>query len=150
MTKGLQFVPSDKEAGLFEAEIFPTRIGSYSLVLDGMIQEQPISDEVSIEDVESKQRISFPQSAGDSSVGSGSGAFNINFAGQLSNIIGQTTEDVDNVKQDINTLATGNADLDRGIENVMGTFDAFYMIAVTAIGAAAGIIIGSAALVLTR
>jgi hypothetical protein len=80
VTKVLQFVPSDKEAGFFEAEILPTRLGSYTLALDGRIQEQPVSDEVQIEDVESKQRISFPESTSDSSVGSGSGAFNINLA----------------------------------------------------------------------
>jgi hypothetical protein len=43
------------------SKILPTRIGSYSHVLNGTIQNQPISDEVQIEDVESKQKISFPE-----------------------------------------------------------------------------------------
>src|SRR5918996_1121993 len=61
VTKSLDFVPSQEQEGWYESKILPTRIGSYNLVLNGTIQDQPISDEVQIEDVESTQKLSFPE-----------------------------------------------------------------------------------------
>ena len=67
VTKSLDFVPSQEQEGWYEAKILPTRIGSYSLVLNGTIQNQPINDETQIEDVESTQKVSFPESSSDGS-----------------------------------------------------------------------------------
>jgi hypothetical protein len=57
VTKSLDFVPSQEQEGWYESKILPTRIGSYNLVLNGTIQDQPISDEVQIEDVESTRKL---------------------------------------------------------------------------------------------
>ena len=88
ITESLDFVPSEEEAGWYEAEILPTRIGSYSLVLNGTVQDQPISDEIEIEDVESKQGISYPEAAGSCSGGGAAGApTDVNLiGGQISNV----------------------------------------------------------------
>jgi hypothetical protein len=153
ITKSLDFVPSEEEAGWYEAEILPTRIGSYSLVLNGTVQDQPISDEIEIEDVESKQGISFPEAAGS---GSGSGAAgaqtDVNLiGGQISNILNQITNDINNINDDIVTLAEANSNIEQGIQDVKDITDRAYMLAVTAIGiGAAGILIGTAALLRTR
>jgi hypothetical protein len=149
VTKSLDFVPSQDQEGWYEAEILPTRIGSYNLVLNGTIQNQPISDEVQIEDVESKQRISFPETGSDSGNGA---ATNTNLlGGQISNILGQITNDIDNVRSDIETLAEANSDIQKEIQGFKDAADRSYMLAITAIGVgAAGIIIGAAALNRTR
>ena len=149
VTKSLDFVPSQEQQGWYEARILPTRIGSYNLVLNGTIQNQPISDEVQIEDVESKQGISFPETDSDSGNGA---ATNTNlFSGQISNILGKITTDIDNVRADIETLAEANSNIQKEIQGFKDAADRSYLLAITAIGVgAAGIIIAAAALARTR
>ena len=149
VTKSLDFVPSQEQQGWYEARILPTRIGSYNLVLNGTIQNQPISDEVQIEDVESKQGISFPETDSDSGNGA---ATNTNLlSGQISNILGKITTDIDNVRADIETLAEANSNIQKEIQGFKDAADRSYLLAITAIGVgAAGIIIAAAALSRTR
>jgi hypothetical protein len=149
VTKSLDFVPSQEQQGWYEARILPTRIGSYNLVLNGTIQNQPISDEVQIEDVESKQGISFPETDSDSGNGA---ATNTNLlSGQISNILGKITTDIDNVRADIETLAEANSNIQKEIQGFKDAADRSYLLAITAIGVgAAGIIIAAAALARTR
>lgn len=40
VTKPLDFVPSEQTEGLYNGQMIPTRVGSYSLVLNGTIQDQ--------------------------------------------------------------------------------------------------------------
>src|SRR5215208_1345741 len=78
VTKTLDFEPSEQSAGLYEAKMIPTRLGSYSLVLNGTIQEQSIVNSlvsngtiqeqsivnaaISLDDVEGKHKLSVPDS----------------------------------------------------------------------------------------
>jgi hypothetical protein len=151
MTKALDFVPSQEQEGWYEAKILPTRIGSYSLALNGTIQNQPISDEVQIEDVESTQKVSFPEvSSGNSDSSNGATGTNL-LNGQISNILNQITNDINNIRDDIGTLAESNSNIQEGIQDVKDIANRSYMLALTAIGVgAAGILIAAAALVRTR
>ena len=151
VTKSLDFVPSQEKEGWYEAKILPTRIGSYSLVLNGTIQDQPINDEVQIEDVESTQRVSFPE-ASSSGGGSSNAATNTNLlSGQISNILNQITNDINNIRDDIGTLAESNSNIQESIQDVKESADRSYILAITAIGVgAAGILIAAAALARTR
>jgi methyl-accepting chemotaxis protein len=151
MTKALDFVPSQEQEGWYEAKILPTRIGSYSLVLNGTIQNQPISDEVQVEDVESTQKVSFPEvSSGSSDSSNGATGTNL-LTGQISNILNQITNDINNIRDDIGTLAESNSNIQEGIQDVKDIADRSYMLALTAIGVgAAGILIAAAALVRIR
>lgn len=71
------------------------------MVVNGSIEGQVISDEVQIEDVESKEKISFPESGDDVATGT----FNTDTGSQLSKIASQLTNDLNNVRQDIATSA---------------------------------------------
>src|SRR5437764_9789008 len=67
VTKPLDFVPSAQMDGLYEAQMIPTRIGSYSLALNGTIQEQQLSAEITLDLVENKHKFNFrdtPRSSG--------------------------------------------------------------------------------------
>lgn len=150
VTKSLDFVPSQEKEGWYEAKILPTRIGSYSLVLNGTIQDQPINDEVQIEDVESTQKVSFPEASSGSD--SSNPATNTNLlSGQISNILNQITNDINNIRDDIGTLAESNSNIQESIQDVKESADRSYILAMTAIGVgAAGILIAAAALARTR
>ena len=121
-------------------------------MLNGTIQNQPISDEVQIEDVESKQKISFPEANNGRGGSSTNSATNTNLLdGQISNILNQITNDINNIRDDIGNLAESNSKIQEGVQNVKDIADRSYMLAITAFGVgAAGILIAAAALVRTR
>lgn len=60
LTKTLDFEPQEESAGLYRAQILPTQIGSFSLLLIGKIGDQPINSEIQIEDVEDITKFAFP------------------------------------------------------------------------------------------
>jgi hypothetical protein len=70
-TKPVDFLPSEETEGLYNGQIIPTRSGTYSLVLDGNIQNQKINAEIPLDLVESTQKFNFPDCEG--SVGGGIG-----------------------------------------------------------------------------
>jgi hypothetical protein len=121
-------------------------------VLNGTIQDQPISDEVQIEDVESKQKISFPEANSGGGGSSTNSATNTNLLdGQISNILNQLTNDINNIRDDIETLAESNSNTQEWIQNAKNIAARSYMVSVTAIGVGAvELLIAAAALVRTR
>jgi hypothetical protein len=60
LTKTLDLQPQEESAGLYRAQILPTEVGSYSLVLAGKIENQTINSEVPVEDVEDITKFTFP------------------------------------------------------------------------------------------
>ena len=61
----MDFEPQEESAGLYRAQIFPTQIGSYSLLLIGKIEDQPLNSEIQIEDVEDITKYAFPLQQGE-------------------------------------------------------------------------------------
>jgi hypothetical protein len=59
LSEPIEFEPS-QDVGAFQSKVIPTRIGPYVVNLQGDIKGENISSRFQIEDVESKQSISFP------------------------------------------------------------------------------------------
>jgi hypothetical protein len=151
-TKPLDFVPSEVTEGLYNGKMIPTRIGSYSLVMNGTIQGQRINNaEIPLDLVEGKEKISFPDTISSSTTGGGgdTATANNNIGPRLQGIVSQLANDIDSAKGGINAIAKSNADTQKSIQNLKGSADRSYMIGLGGIGAGvAGIII--AAITLTR
>src|ERR671918_2575023 len=60
LTKTLDFQPQEESAGLYRAQILPTQVGSFSLLLIGNINNQSIDSELQLEDVEDTTKYAFP------------------------------------------------------------------------------------------
>jgi|SRR5215212_1796816 hypothetical protein len=152
VTKPLDFVPSEETEGMYNGQIIPTRVGTYSLVVNGTIQEQKINAEIPLDLVESKQKLNFPDSGGigdtsSSGAASNTAASNNNIGPQLQGIVSQLANDIDSTKGSIDTLAKTNADTQKTIQDLKGTNDRLYMIATGAVGTGvAGVVIGAVAL----
>jgi hypothetical protein len=151
-TKPLDFEPSEVTEGLYNGKIIPTRIGSYSLVMNGTIQGQRINNaEIPLDLVEGKEKISFPDTISSSATGGGGGidtaTANNNIGPRLQGIVSQLANDIDSAKGGINAIAKSNADTQKSIQNLKGAADRSYMIGLGGIGAGvAGIIIAAVAL----
>lgn len=152
VTKPLDFVPSEQTDGLYNGKMIPTRIGSYSLVMNGTIQGQKINAQIPLDEVQGKQQISFPDSGGSSGVGGGGdvtgAASNSNNVGpQLQGILSQLSNDIDSTKNSIDTMAKNNADTQKSVQDLKNAADRSYMIGMAGIGAGvAGIVIAAVAL----
>jgi hypothetical protein len=120
------------------------------LILNGTIQGQSIPNaEIPLDDVESTQKISFPDSSEIGvSVASPTNTQNTNtrIGTQVEAILSQLAADIDTNKADIDKLAKNYANIQKSFQDFKNSADRSYMIGVTAIGiGAAGILIASAA-----
>ncbi|MGI0011762.1 MAG: hypothetical protein ACREAE_10230 [Nitrosopumilaceae archaeon] len=59
-------IDSDPQAGHYHSKIIPTRTGSLVVALKGDINGIPINSEITVEDVEDKSLLAFPDTAGSS------------------------------------------------------------------------------------
>ena len=153
VTKPLDFVPSEDTEGLYNGQLIPTRPGTYSLVLNGTIQNQKINAEIPLDLVESTQKLNFPDAEGGGGIGttsssvSNTAAASNNIGPQLQGIVSQLANDIDSTKSSIDTLTKSNADTQKAIQDLKATNGRLYMIAMSGIGAGvAGIVIAAAAL----
>jgi hypothetical protein len=149
VTKSIDFQPSEESEGLYEAQIIPTRIGSYDVILNGTIQGQSILNaEIPLDDVESPQKISFPDSSesGTSAASPDTQNANTRIGTQVEAILSQLADDINTNKDNIDKLTKNYAIIQKSFQDFKDSADRSYMIAVTAIGVgAAGILIASAA-----
>jgi hypothetical protein len=156
ITKPIEFVPSEQTEGGYEAKIIPTRIGSYSLLMNGSIQNQNITNvEIPLDEVEGTQMFSFPDrevsgsssgSISGSSNGSNqtiAGANNNNELGtEVEQILSQFSNDIDSIKGSIAKLNSDYANIQNSIQNVKSASDISFIIAMAGVGAGiSGVII---------
>lgn len=95
INKKLNFIPSEESAGLYLADIIPSKLGTYSLNLKGAIGTQSINNEIQIEEVEDTKKLTFPISEGSTSLE--------NIGKQITPIMKDLASQIDETKQEINS-----------------------------------------------
>jgi hypothetical protein len=132
VTKQLDFVPDNTVDGQYVSLLIPTRVGTYSLVMKGTIENQSIDTEIPLDDVASVDVLNFPPS-------SSADTSNI---GQVGAIINQLTSDIEDAKNSANSAAQSVANVGKSFQEVKDTTDRLYMISMAGIGiGVAGIVI---------
>jgi hypothetical protein len=156
ITKPIDFEPSEQAEGGYETKIIPTRIGSYSLLMNGSIQNQNITNvEIPLDEVEGTQMFSFPDRE-ISSIGSDSNSgnnqtitsgSNNNIGPKVEQILGQFSSDIDSIKGSIDKLNLNYANIQNSIQNTKSASDISFIVGMAGVGAGiAGIIISLIAL----
>ena len=148
ITKSIDFIPSEQAEGLYESKTVPTRVGSYSLTMNGTIQGEKVSNiEIPLDLVESTQKISFPDASTPNVGNSGTQSTNNNIGPKLQTIISGMSNDVQSSKTDIQSLAKNMGGIQKLIADIKSSVDRSYMIAMVGIGAGvAGIVIAAVSL----
>lgn len=95
INKKLNFIPSEESAGLYLADIIPSKLGTYSLNLKGAIGTQSINNDIQIEEVEDVKKLTFPISEGSTSLE--------NIGKQITPIMKDLASQIDETKQEINS-----------------------------------------------
>jgi hypothetical protein len=155
ITKPIEFVPSEQTEGGYEAKIIPTRIGSYSLLMNGSIQNQNITNvEIPLDEVEGTQMLSFPdREISDSSSGSISGSSNgsnqtstsgnnNDIGAEVEQILSQFSNDIDSIKGSIAKLDSNYVNIQNSIQKTKSASDISFIIGMAGVGAGiSGVII---------
>jgi len=135
MTKQLDFQPSPTTDGAYEAKIIPSRVGPYSVLLQGDIKGQKVDSEFKIEDIESKGTLSFPDSSIDTTNTN-------NMNEQVQDVMSKLSNDVQNSRNDLNLTQNKMTDIQESINGLQKNLNSSYLILITALG------IGIAAIVM--
>jgi hypothetical protein len=153
ITKPIDFEPSEQAEGGYEAKIIPTRIGSYSLLMNGSIQNQNITNiEIPLDEVEGTQMFSFPDRE-ISGISSGSGSSsgnnqsittgsNNDIGPKVEQVLSQFSNDIDSIKGSIDNLNSNYANIQNSIQNTKSASDISFIVGMAGVGAGiSGVII---------
>jgi len=127
LTKQLEFQPSPTTDGGYEAKIIPTRVGPYSVLLQGDIKGQKVDSEFKIEDIESKGTLSFPDSSIDNTNTN-------NMNEQFQDVMSKLSNDVQSSRNDLNISQKKMTDIQESINGLQKNLNSSYLILMTALG----------------
>jgi hypothetical protein len=137
ITKLLDFEPSPTTDGGYEGKIIPTRIGPYTVLLQGDVKGQKVDSEFKIEDVESKGILSFPDKSVDTTNTN-------NMNEKVQDAISKLSNDIQNNRNDLNMSQTEITEIQKSVNGLQGNLNSSYLILLTAVGISiAGIVLAA-------
>ncbi len=127
ITKVLDFQPSPTTDGGYEGMVLPTRVGPYSLALQGDVKGQKVDSEFKIEDVESKSIFSFPDSSIDTT-----NTNNINQ--QVQDGISKLSNDIQKSRDDLNKSQNEVLGIQQSVDRLQADSGISYLVLLTTLG----------------
>lgn len=127
ITKVLDFQPSPTTDGGYEGMVLPTRVGPYSLVVQGNVKGQKVDGDFKIEDVESKSIFSFPDSSIDT-------ASTNNINQQVQDGISKLSNDIQKGRDDLNMSQNKVLDVEQSVEKLQANSGISYLVLLTTLG----------------
>lgn len=127
IAKALDFQPSPTTDGGYEGMILPTRVGPYSLVVQGDVKGQKVDSEFKIEDVESKSIFSFPDSSADTSSANNNNQ-------QVQDGISKLSNDIQKSREDLNKSQNQVLGVQQTIDRLQADSGISYLVLITTLG----------------
>lgn len=127
LTKLLDFQPSPTTDGGYQGMVLPTRVGPYSLLVQGDVKGQKIDSDIKIEDVESKSIFSFPDSSVDAP-----NTNNINQ--QVQDGISKLSKDIQKSREDLNMSQNEVLGVQQSVDRLQANSNISYLILLTTLG----------------
>jgi hypothetical protein len=138
-TKALDLLPQEQE-GLYGAQVIPSQIGQYELVLKGTVSGQAIDGSVPLDDVADPKQLSFPAAGSSGPVESG-------IIDQFRSAITDLTSQVDDAKASADQAQQAAQSAAQSTASVKASADGAYIFGMIGVGVGvAGIVIAVIAL----
>ena len=138
-TKALDLLPQEQE-GLYGAQVIPSQIGQYELVLKGTVSGQAVDGSVPLDDVADPKQLNFPAAGGSGQVESG-------VIDQFRSAITDLTSQVDDAKASADQAQQAAQNAAQTEANVKASADGAYIFGMIGVGiGVAGIVIAVVAL----
>jgi len=141
LTKELEVEPTE-EPGHYKADIIPTQLGQYAVVIDGTIANQQIKSQIEIEDVGDSASLNFPPSTG-----SGDQGLPKDFVDQLRLNLNDLATRVDDSKVQSDSAQSAAQQATKIAEELKGSSDRAFLVGIVGVGVGvAGIAVAAIAL----
>jgi hypothetical protein len=141
LTKELEVEPAE-EPGHYKADIIPTQLGQYAVVIDGTIATQQIKSQIEIEDVEDSAGLNFPPGTG-----SGDQGLPKDFVDQLRLNLNDLTTRVDDSKAQSDSAQSAAQQATEIADELKGSSDRAFLVGIVGVGVGvAGIAVAAIAL----
>jgi hypothetical protein len=138
-TKALELLPQEEE-GTYGAQVIPSQIGQYELVLKGTVSGQAIDGSVPLDDVADPKQLSFPAGGSTGQVDSG-------IIDQFRSAITDLTSQVDDAKASADQAQQAAQNAAQSAANVKASADGAYIFGMIGVGVGvAGIVLAVIAL----
>ncbi|MGD9671871.1 MAG: hypothetical protein AB7U98_00155 [Candidatus Nitrosocosmicus sp.] len=144
ITKQLNFIPSLETAGGYESSLIPSRIGSYSIILNGTIADQTINTEIDIEDVEGKQSLTFPPTEDSTTSGGASAqdsAESSIIGSNIRSILSGLENNIRTNSENMSAIMNNTIRLQESLNEQITYLNSLYIISVSSIGISIGAIL---------
>ena len=139
VSKTLDFAPTEEE-GFYAADIIPTQLGQYVVVISGNIAGRDFDEQIQIEDVEDTRSLNFPESGGNPGIPD-------DFVEQMRGVITELTTQVEEAKGSSQQARDAAASAAESATEIKASADRAYLVGMAGIGVgAAGIAIAVVAL----
>jgi hypothetical protein len=139
-TKPLDLVPQEQE-GLYGAQVIPTQIGQYEVVLKGNVSSQVIDGSVPLDIVADPKQLSFPAGAGSND------QINSGVINQFKTAITDLTAQVNDAKTSADQAQQSAQNAAQAAQGIKASADGAYMFGMIAVGlGVAGIVLAVIAL----
>lgn len=139
-TKALDLLPQEQE-GLYGAQVIPSQIGQYELVLKGTVSGQAVDGSIPLDDVADPKQLSFPAAGG------GSDPVSSGVIDQFRSAITDLTSQVDAAKASADQAQQAAQSAAQSTAGVKASADGAYIFGMIGVGVGvAGIVIAVIAL----
>jgi hypothetical protein len=144
LTKSLDFQPTE-EPGIYTADILPTQVGLYEVLLRGSIAGQQVNTQIEIEEAEDTRPLEFPPRQ------DGGNPINEELIEQLQQVIAELNSQVDQATIAAEEAVESANGAVEASEELKTSADRAYLFGMVGVGVGvAGIIIGVMAITRTR
>jgi hypothetical protein len=138
-TKALELLPQEEE-GVYGAQVIPSQIGQYELVLKGTVSGQAVDGSVPLDDVVDPKQLNFPAAGSSGPVESG-------IIDQFRSAITDLTSQVDDAKASADQAQQAAQNAAQSAANVKASADGAYIFGMIGVGVGvAGIVLAVIAL----
>ncbi len=127
LTKELSFISSEESSSIYESPIIPKSLGSYSIEINGLIENQKTVGIIQLEDVEDPIKISFPNIDNRNTLVEENKETNL-IGNEIKTVVKKLSSDVEKIKNDVNNTKNTLKESIKATTKLLNEVDKAYLL----------------------